>query len=242
MEARRVAAGNGWVWIARGFGLFRRSPLAWILLCLILVVVFSAFTLLGIIGVLVLNLLYPVFLAGIMLGCQALHDEKPLELTHLFGGFRKNTAPLVTIGGIALAGQIVISGIMLVLGGDELAQLFRASGENFQEALNVISRMSEAARARIQLATLIGLAIYLPLMMAVWFAPLLVIFREMPTPAALKASLVACLKNVLPFLIYGVILLVLAPLAMIPFGLGLFVLVPTVFASIYESYRDVFPE
>ena len=32
MEARRVAAGNGWQWISNGFGLFKASPVIWIAL------------------------------------------------------------------------------------------------------------------------------------------------------------------------------------------------------------------
>ncbi|MBI2311522.1 MAG: hypothetical protein HYU77_03365 [Betaproteobacteria bacterium] len=241
METRTVPFGHGWKWIADGFGLFRKSPLNWILLCLVLVLVFSVFSMLGIIGVLVLNLLYTVFLAGIMVGCRALEEGNRLELGVLLAGFRKNTTPLVTIGGIALVGQIVISGLMLVVGGEELIALFQASGESFQEAVSMMARMTPAVRTRIQVASLVSLGVYLPLMMAVWFAPMLVIFRGQPVLPALKASLVACLKNVLPFLLYGLVLFVLFVLAAIPFGLGLFLLVPTVFASIYRSYRDIFP-
>lgn len=240
-EMRIVPARNGWSWIARGFGLFRKNPLNWILLCLVLVIIFSGFMLLGFLGVFVLNLLYPVFLAGIMLGCRSLEEGKSLSLSHLFSGFRDHAAALITVGGIALVGQIVISGIMIAIGGEELSALARASTENLGEAIEKMARMDADTLARVRLAVLAAMAIYVPLMMAVWFAPMLVIFRGSETRAALQASFMACLKNVLPFLIYGVILLVLGPLAMLPLGLGLFVLVPTVFASIYESYRDIFP-
>ena len=54
------------------------------------------------------------------------------------------------------------------------------------------------------------------------------------------AQLVACLKNIIAFQIYGVILVVLTVIATMPYGLGLFVLVPTLFASIYASYQDIF--
>ena len=42
----------------------------------------------------------------------------------------------------------------------------------------------------------------------------------------MKASFVACLKNLLPFLVYGVILFVLCLIAMIPIGLGMLIMVP----------------
>jgi len=59
---------------------------------------------------------------------------------------------------------------------------------------------------------------------------------------AMKLSFSACLKNMLPFLLYGFILLLLMFLAMLPFGLGLIILVPVMVAAMYTSYRDIFYE
>ena len=110
------------------------------------------------------------------------------------------------------------------------------------------------------LAWLIALALMVPVFMAVWFAPPLMVFNGLGTFDALKASFLGCLKNIVPFLIYGLILfgfailasiplclgwLVLAPvgfatLALIPLGLGWLVLAPVIGASIYTSYRDIY--
>ena len=87
---------------------------------------------------------------------------------------------------------------------------------------------------------LVALMLSIPLMMAAWFAPLLVIFKDMPAVDAMRLSFFACLKNIIAFQIYGVTLVVLMIIASIPYGLGLFVLVPTLFASIYASYKDIF--
>jgi uncharacterized membrane protein len=57
---------------------------------------------------------------------------------------------------------------------------------------------------------------------------------------AMKNSFVACLKNIIPFLIYSVILLVLAIVASIPVMLGFLVLGPVIVGSLYASYRDIF--
>ena len=40
--------------------------------------------------------------------------------------------------------------------------------------------------------------------MLIWFAPLLVVFNGLPPLEAMKLSFAACLKNMLPFLVYGV--------------------------------------
>jgi uncharacterized membrane protein len=51
-----------------------------------------------------------------------------------------------------------------------------------------------------------------------------------------------CLRNVVPFLVYGAIGIVLAILATIPFGLGWFVLAPVTIATVYASYCDIFED
>src|SRR5204863_6658145 len=97
-----------------------------------------------------------------------------------------------------------------------------------------------AAAASIVLAMLLMMALLLPLVMATWFAPALIVFNELGAPAAMKASFIGCLKNMLPFLLYGVILLAAAAVASVPFGLGWLILGPVMFASIYTAYRDIY--
>jgi uncharacterized membrane protein len=57
---------------------------------------------------------------------------------------------------------------------------------------------------------------------------------------AMKASFAGCLKNIVPFLLYGVVMLVLCFVAAIPLGLGFLVLGPVAVASMYKGYRDIF--
>jgi uncharacterized membrane protein len=58
----------------------------------------------------------------------------------------------------------------------------------------------------------------------------------------MKASFAGCLRNVVPFLVYGVVGVLLAIVASIPFGLGWFVLLPVTIASLYASYCDIFED
>ncbi|HSD52834.1 MAG TPA: BPSS1780 family membrane protein, partial [Burkholderiales bacterium] len=90
------------------------------------------------------------------------------------------------------------------------------------------------------LASLIALALGVPVYMAIWFAPALVALNEFEPLQAIKASFGACLKNIVPFLLYGVILFALAIVASIPLGLGWLVLGPVLAASVYTAYRDIF--
>ena len=92
----------------------------------------------------------------------------------------------------------------------------------------------------ILLAVLVALALLIPVAMAAWFAPALVVLNDMGVGDAIKASFWACLKNIVPFLVYGLILFGLAIVASIPFGLGWLALGPTLAASVYAAYRDIF--
>ena len=90
------------------------------------------------------------------------------------------------------------------------------------------------------LAVLIALTLTIPVGMALWFAPALVVFHNLKPAQALKDSFLACLKNMIPFTLYSLVLLVLAVIAAIPLGLGFLVLIPVAIASIYAAYRDIF--
>jgi len=87
---------------------------------------------------------------------------------------------------------------------------------------------------------LVWLLLSLLIVMAVWFAPALVVFNHMPPAAALKASFHACLKNLVSFLVYALLTMVLCFFAALPLGLGFLVLGPVLAGSVYASYRDTF--
>ena len=86
------------------------------------------------------------------------------------------------------------------------------------------------------------LAITMPAYMAIWFSYALVVINEFGAVQALRTSFFACLKNIVPFLIYGVMAFLLSIAATIPLALGWLILGPVLFASLYTGYRDIFYE
>jgi hypothetical protein len=168
-----------------------------------------------------------------MLGCKDMEQGKPIELKHLFIAFRTNPAPLITIGGIYLIGQILIIGLVMLIGGSQMTDmLLYGKRVDESELMGVMSNMLTSS--------LIALTLSIPLMMASWFSPLLVVFHNVPPIVAMQRSFFACLKNFIPFQLYGVTLIVLTALSLMPYGLGLVILIPTIFTSIYVSYKDIF--
>ncbi|MBU3737214.1 MAG: hypothetical protein FGM62_09620 [Methylobacterium sp.] len=232
MQPRHVPAANGWQWITQGFGLFKASPVIWIALFLIYLLIGMGLSIVPVVGPVVLNLLAPVFIAGFMLGCRAIEMGEELEINHLFAGFKQNTAQLITVGGIYLAGIIILVGVVfMMMGGAALGGLFAGHGAEDAAAM---------ADGRMLMGLLVMMALILPLIMAYWFAPTLVVFHDMKATDAMKLSFAACLSNLIPFTLYSLISIVLMLLAMIPLGLGLLVMIPTMTASLYTSYRDIF--
>jgi uncharacterized membrane protein len=86
------------------------------------------------------------------------------------------------------------------------------------------------------------LFLMIPLLMAYWFAPALVMMHDIAPMAAMKASFRGCLRNIVPFIVYFFVMVVLAFVAMIPIGLGMLVWIPVAMASNYVGYRRIFTE
>jgi len=234
MEARKVEPAHGWLWIKQGFGLFRKNPVLWVVLVIIAVIGLIAIASIPVIGDPLATILMPVLLAGFMLGCHALEQGEELELAHLLGGFRKNAQQLVTLGGINLVGQLLILGAMMLFGGATLVSVLMTGNPDDQNAI-----MQAAGGAG--LAVMVGMTLYCILVMAMQFAPALVLFNNAAPVAALKSSLQACLSNILPLSVYGAIMLLFAFVASLPMMLGWLVLLPLMVASTYAAYHDLFP-
>ena len=235
MEARKVNALNGWMWIKQGYWLFRKNPLLWMSLAAIGVIGMIGIAAIPVVGDPLATLLFPILLAGYMLGCHALAQGEELELAHLFAGFQQHAQQLVTLGGINLVGQLLILGVMKFTGGAALVDILM-SGQQMDDPTALVQAMEGAG-----IALLLGITLFTVLMMAMQFAPMLVIFGKMAPVPAMKASLRAFLRNMLALTVYGALLLPFALLASLPMMLGWLVLLPIVIASMYAIYRDLFP-
>lgn len=235
METRIVAADRGWQWIVEGFRMFRGQPLVWIAMVVIMLVISAASAMIPLLGALILNLVTPVFFAGLMLACRTTDQGGEPEVGQLFGAFKTHAAPLVTVGGIYLVGNIIAVGVMFAFAGGAALPAVLGKGAANPEAIRT-------ALGGLMLGFAVGLAVFAPVLMAVWFAPLLIVFRGVAPVEAMKLSLTVCWQNMMPFLVYGVIALLLSIAAFLPLMLGFIVLVPVMVCSIYMSYKDIFPE
>src|SRR5215475_9651134 len=95
LEPRAVAGGRGASWWTEGWRLFTPGVGVWILAAVILLCINIALNFVPVIGPLAAEILFPVFVGGLMLGCRAIDRGNPLTLSHVFAGFSQRAGPLV---------------------------------------------------------------------------------------------------------------------------------------------------
>ena len=241
---RRVPFIRGFYWISEGFQLVFHSPFGWMKV----ITLWFAFTLLcGMIiaiGPILFSLMLPILFGGLMVGCRAIESGQSMTAAHLFAGFRNKPARLITLGGVNVLGELILTSILLVWGGQRMIELQSLSmdGTGNLEQLQVL--VSDLTPMLITLSL-----IQVVLLMLGWFAPALLVFSDLTTAQALSLSGKACLINTLPFLAYsigmGALLMALITTAFAVPVLGALLLmmgVPTLIAAVYASYRDIFSE
>jgi uncharacterized membrane protein len=232
-EGQKVATSRGVEWFGEGWDLFKSSPGIWVAMFVIFFLISMVLAILPL-GSLVSSLCFPAVMGGIMMGCRELEQGGKLELGHLFAGFKKNAGSLLLVGVLYMVGMMLIGFIAGVAAALMIPMMM---GANFNpDSLSGVM----AVAPWILLVVLIVLALMMPLIMALWFAPALVVFHDVQPMAAMRSSFQGCLRNFVPFLAYGIVAFLLGIVAVIPLGLGLLVYGPLLWGTMYVGYRDIF--
>jgi uncharacterized membrane protein len=229
-QGRKVPFEHGWTWIAQAWSVFRRAAGVWIGMLIVLILIYVVLAALPIAGAIATIVAGPVFTGGLMLASRTIDQGGEAQFSQLFGGFKHRFGALVGVGALYLAGMALILLLVVLTTGTGVFAVLQAQTPEAVLALG----------ATLLLACLIFLALLMPLLMAIWFAPPLIVFHEVGAVAAMQASFMGCLRNVMPFLLYGIALFIASIVASIPFGLGWLVLAPVTAASIYTGYRDIY--
>jgi len=240
IKIQKMNAARGWLWVKQGYQLIMRNPLLSISIALLGALLVFLILRIPMIGPIVALLLMPLVITGYMRVCRALEEDEKIEWQHLLAGFEKHAKRLAALGGLLLLGVLISSMTMLLIGGSDLGKLFAAAKSTADPQM--LSNIIQAAGSGITLSFLVGFALISLLMLAFQYAPMLVFFNEMSPVAAMRASLFGTLRNIIPYTVYSIIMQIIAlPLGKLPFSLGLVVLLPLGFTSLYVSYRNIFP-
>lgn len=244
MQARRLPARHGFLWLIASFRLFRANPPVLTALTMAYFFVILAIGMLPYLGRYLVPLVLPALVVIMANGCRAIERGGGLGGIALTHGMERQRIPLARLGGLHLLGSIVIE-IASNLTGGGLPLLGSGQKIDEEEVLATLARQTIIA---------------LPITTALWFAPLLTAWDDVPPVKSVFFSFVASWRNWRAFAIFGLSLAIIAvafPGLILVLGGAIsaavaniltialmlaiiFVMAPVTMASVYISYRDVF--
>jgi len=231
---RRVYSDHGAQWWSTSWRLLfsRGAAGVWIVMCLI---AFVILTLLHVfpLGWMAAQVGWFLFAGGLMLAARKTEQGSVPLVGELFGGF----GPL--LGPLAIGGLLVMVAMLLVFGAASVAGIGAVLGASYGAMTGNLAVLAGLGATSLLLA-LIVLVVLIPVFMAAWLAPALIVLRQQAPVEALKASLSACWANLGPLTVYGLLWIAFAILATILLGLGWLVLMPLIVLSTYAAYQDLF--
>ena len=147
------------------------------------------------------------------------------------------TQPLLILGLLYLVGIIIcMIPLFIAMGSMMFSMMTGGMGSSY-------GMMNDISLGSIFLGYLLSMLLIIPLYMALWFAPALVVLHNLEPIAAMKKSFEAGKVNVVPILVYGLISVLLLPiLTMLTLGLGVLLILPIMLLTYYTSYRDVWTD
>jgi len=193
-EFRVLPPVNGLGWLRGASVLLAGARLTWLVFFVSYVVILALLTMIPFVGTPLATVLKPVFTVGFLAAAWTQSRGGKPALGDLFRGFQSNLRALIPLGvaywvGINLA--IGLTGLI--------------DGGTFAGAVLLDQPLPENyfARAESQWVLIFSAASALPVMLALWFAPALVVFDELPWHRAVRLSLAATLANWRAFVVLG---------------------------------------
>ncbi|MDF1485021.1 BPSS1780 family membrane protein [Ramlibacter sp. H39-3-26] len=199
MKLNIVPARTGATWVRQGIRTFWRQPLALsgtFFLCMAAVSVAAMLPLLG--TALALGLLPMATLLMMVASAQAMHGKAPTIalLAQTLRHGQERAPSMAALGLCYAAGFLLIVGVSALIDGGDFARLYLEGGRITPEL---------AGSARFQAAMWCTMLLSLPLSLLFWHAPALVHWHHVPAIKSLFFSLVACMRNMGAFTVYGLV-------------------------------------
>lgn len=248
---------TGISWVKESVALFKTAPRKWLLLALAYVSFFMilpsipGFQFLALVSI----LLWPVFLAISIALYRNAELKKQQNLSEVVNQIQPKIFTLMALGAACLFYGLLIS---LLLNSDfqALADLVQTKTQMTESQMMVF--MQKTLPVMLKMGLLL-----IPLMMATWFAPMLIAFNNYPLVKAIKSSIAGSLQYIIALsvswllLTLGIVLLmsfvgIFAGIisSLVP-GAGQMLMSTVVFGCLllatalmlgfqYVSYRDVF--
>ncbi len=233
---RRVPAGHGVQWFSTAWQLLFQKGAAWVWIAMYVIAfvlgVIAHFV--PLIGSFVGQIVVFVLAGGLMLAARKTEGGTVPSVADLFAGFGPPFGSLVLasvlllIGAALVFGALAMAGVTAFLTG--LAGLAYGGGPVTLAGMGATSLLLAVA----------ALLLLIPLSLAWWLAPALIVLRNQPPLEALKSSLAAGWANLNALTVCGLVWIGAAIVATMALVLGWLVLGPLSVLVTYCAYRDLF--
>jgi uncharacterized membrane protein len=232
---RRVSAGHGVEWWSRAWQLLFQKGAAgvWIAMNLIAFVIGIVLHFIPLVGWIAGQIAVFVFAGGFMVAARKTEGGTVPTVGDLFAGFG---SPL---GSLVFGAVLVLVGLLLVFWAMAMAGISAFFAGMFGFAYGHPGPLVGLGATSLLLVT-VGLLLLVPISLAWWLAPALIVLRQQQPFEALKTSLAACWANLGAVAVCGLLGIVFAVIASIPLMLGWLILGPLIALATYTAYRDLF--
>ena len=185
MQIQALPAGAGLFWVREGWRLVRRQPLGLASMVVVYVTMLLLPLLLPAIGIIASGILAPFATLGLMNVCHAVHQGRPPLISAFGAPFKPGPTRvhLFRLGLLNAALLSLIATVVMLAGGD------RAEHQALEEVpwdLIVLQML-----------------LYAPVLAMMWFAPPLVGWNGLTAGKAVFGSVIGCMRNMTPLLVYG---------------------------------------
>ncbi len=197
-QMRIVPARHGWHWLRDAFAILGRNLALWMLFAFTYLVTLSVLSAIPVIGQFIFLVATPALTLSFTVMARESAGGRKILPALLLSGFRGNTLPILILGAIYAVAFIAVAETSSAFFGDTLKALMEGRLKPEQNPITAVIGIS---------------ALYLPVLIAFWFAPPLVGWHDMSAPKAVFFSLFAALQNWRAMLVYGIVLLVIWGLA-----------------------------
>lgn len=222
-------------WFKSGWTIFINNPLQWVLILVVFFICSLICGLIPLLGSFIFLLISPALIAGIFLATEKSAQGHKIDVSDLFSVIKdaSQRTPFFLLGLLSLGLNIAV---MLLFAIPLMGLVGLQQVSSIEGVMSILVGGTGIISIGLIFAFII---IYI---MAMIYAIPLMLFAKQGIKQALILSLKASVSNVLPMFVASIIYFLLIIIAIIPFGLGFFILVPVTFGSLYVSYKDIYSE
>ncbi|GAA5173582.1 hypothetical protein GCM10025771_01180 [Niveibacterium umoris] len=218
-------------WLREGWRLFMAHPASWAVMGAAAFVVIAIAVWLPFIGRVLAMVVLQILAGGMVAAARHSDETGTLKINELWDGLRRHAANLAMIGvlqGIALTATGILAMITSLL----LGMILDVTGlAHFDWITFVVSWLVDL---------FVSFVVVMAMLLALWFAPALVMLNRASPFDAMRLSFRAAVHNPGASAVVGLCLVIGIPLVItMTFGFGIVVVIPLVATTIYASWRDV---